>query len=106
MNGSQRSESKLSLEDLDWFYYYSMVDVQKRKKLLAKAAASVSVPAIKGSIPLDSFDIKIIQYKNALYKLNELNRLLNILVPVSYTHLDVYKRQGLDILGSLFILLG
>lgn len=58
-----------------------MVDVQKRKKLLAKAAASASIPAIKGSVPLDSYDIKIIQYKNALYKLNELNRLLNVLVP-------------------------
>lgn len=58
-----------------------MVDVQKRKKLLAKAAASASIPAIKGSVPLDSYDIKIIQYKNALFKLNELNRLLNVLAP-------------------------
>ncbi|CAI4054496.1 protein phosphatase regulator GIP4 SKDI_01G0400 [Saccharomyces kudriavzevii IFO 1802] len=58
-----------------------MVDTQKRKKVLAKAAASASIPAIKGSVPLDSFDIKIIQYKNALYKLNELSRLLNVLVP-------------------------
>ena len=64
-----------------------MVDVQRRKKMLAKAAAGASIPAIKGSVPLDSFDIKVIQYKNALFKLNELTRLLNVLVP----HL---KRKG------------
>ncbi|CAI4055642.1 hypothetical protein SUVZ_01G0350 [Saccharomyces uvarum] len=64
-----------------------MVDVQRRKKMLAKAAAGASIPPIKGSVPLDSFDIKVIQYKNALYKLNELTRLLNVLVP----HL---KRKG------------
>lgn len=47
--------------------------------MLAKAAASASVPAMKGSVYLDSHDVKIIQYKAAIYKLGETSRLLNLL---------------------------
>lgn len=47
--------------------------------MFAKAAAHASTVAIKVPIPIDSFDIKVIQYKYALFKLQELQRLLGIL---------------------------
>lgn len=47
--------------------------------MLAKAAAGASVPTLTGSVYLDSHDVKIIQYKAAIYKLGEMSRLLNIL---------------------------
>lgn len=48
-------------------------------RMLARAAATASIPAMKDSVYLDSHDVKIIQYKAAIYKLGETNRLLNIL---------------------------
>lgn len=47
--------------------------------MLAKAAASASIPPMKGSVYLDSHDVKIIQYKAAIYKLGETSRLLGVL---------------------------
>ncbi|QLL34083.1 hypothetical protein HG536_0F04090 [Torulaspora globosa] len=47
--------------------------------MLAKAAAGASAPTLRGSVYLDSHDVKIIQYKAAIYKLGEMTRLLNIL---------------------------
>lgn len=47
--------------------------------MLAKAAATASVPSIKGTTHLDNHDVKIIQYKAALYKLVEMSRLLSVL---------------------------
>lgn len=47
--------------------------------MLAKAAAHASTTTLQGSVYLDSHDVKIIQYKAAIYKLGEMGRLLNIL---------------------------
>lgn len=47
--------------------------------MFAKAAASASVPVIKGGVYLDSFDAKFIQYKAALMRLTEIMRLLKVL---------------------------
>ncbi|QLQ81693.1 hypothetical protein HG537_0F04540 [Torulaspora globosa] len=47
--------------------------------MLAKAAAGASIPTLRGSVYLDSHDVKIIQYKAAIYRVGEMSRLLNIL---------------------------
>ncbi|QLG73182.1 hypothetical protein HG535_0E02660 [Zygotorulaspora mrakii] len=47
--------------------------------MLAKAAANALAPTIKGAVFLDNNDVKIIQYKAALYKLIEMSRLLSVL---------------------------
>lgn len=46
--------------------------------MLAKAAAHASIPNIRGTVYLDSHDVKIIQYKAAIYKLGEMGRILNV----------------------------
>lgn len=47
--------------------------------MFAKAAASASVLPPKGVLALDSFDIRLIQYKYACYKLQEILRILDIM---------------------------
>lgn len=46
--------------------------------MLAKAAAHASIPNIRGTVYLDSHDVKIIQYKAAIYKLGEMGRILKV----------------------------
>ena len=65
--------------------------------MLAKAAASASTPMVKGSVYLDWFDAKYIHFMATIWELEQLihvcKLLLKTIAPVSYTHLDVYKRQ-------------
>ncbi|SCW01385.1 LAFE_0D11408g1_1 [Lachancea fermentati] len=47
--------------------------------MFAKAAASATAPIVKGGVYLDSFDVKLVQYRAAINKLSEIVRVLKIL---------------------------
>ncbi|CCF60414.1 hypothetical protein KAFR_0K00590 [Kazachstania africana CBS 2517] len=51
----------------------------QERKMFAKAAAHASVPGVKYPVQLDLSEVKFIQFKTALYKLQEILRLLNLL---------------------------
>ena len=47
-------------------------------------------------ITMTNLSTKLQNNDNAMQLINTVTFNINLRVPVSYTHLDVYKRQGLD----------